>query len=374
MSKGTNAYIRKVAVLGAGVMGAQIAAHLANAKIPVILLDLKSDQNDPNQLAKAALHRLTQLKPAPLSQAENIDAISIGNFDDDLDKLEDADLVIEAIAERLDWKQALYQKIAPYINDSAILATNTSGLSLEALAEAVPETCRSRFCVVHFFNPPRYMRLVELVPHLKTEPEVLDNLESFLVSTLGKGVVRGKDTPNFVANRIGVFSMLATMHHTQSFGLSFDLVDKLTGPAIKRAKSATYRTMDVVGLDTMGHVVGTMEKNLPNDPWHQLFQTPDVLKNLVDKGALGQKSGAGFYKKEGKAIKVFSPAQNDYQTSEARVSDALQAILKTRDAKAQFQALRSSDDSQAKFLWSLYRDLFHYCAVQLESIADTARD
>lgn len=374
MSKGNHAFIGKVAVLGAGVMGAQIAAHCANAKVPVTLLDLKSQEGDPNQLVKGALKRLTKLKPAPLSHPQNIEAISIGNFDDDLHLLEEADLVIEAIAERLDWKQALYEKIGPHIADHAILATNTSGLSIETLAEAVPGNIRDRFCVVHFFNPPRYMRLVELVPHTQTAPEVLDSLESFLVSTLGKGVIRGKDTPNFVANRIGVFSMLATMHHTQVLGLSFDLADKLTGPTIKRAKSATYRTMDVVGLDTMGHVVGTMEESLPSDPWHSLFKKPEALAQLITNGALGQKTGAGFYKKEGKVIKVFNTDANDYQDSTASISEPLQAILKIRDTKEQFQALRASDDTQAQFLWCLYRDLFHYCAVQLESIADTARD
>ena len=212
--------------------------------------------------------------------------------------------MIEAIAERLDWKLDLYRKIAPHLSDNAVIASNTSGLSINALAEALPETLRQRFSGMHFFNPPRYMHLVELIPDRETDRDVLAGLEAFLTTTLGKGVVFAKDTPNFIGNRIGVFSMLATMHHTAAFGLGFDTVDALTGPAIGRPKSATYRTADVVGLDTMAHVIKTMADTLPDDPWHRYFKAPAWLAALIEKGALGQKTGAGVYRKAGKDILV----------------------------------------------------------------------
>src|SRR5204863_4595417 len=179
-----------------------------------------------------------------------------------------------------------------------------SGLGINKLAEVLPEELRHRFSGVHFFNPPRYMHLAELIPAKSTDASVLEGLETFLTTTLGKGVVYAKDTPNFIGNRIGVFSILATMHHTEQCGLGFEVVDALTGPAIGRPKSATYRTADVVGLDTMGHVIKTMADTLPDDPWHKYFKTPAVLAALVAKGALGQKAGAGFFRKVGKDIVV----------------------------------------------------------------------
>ena len=239
--------VRKVAVLGAGVMGAQIAAHLANASVPVLLFDLAAKEGDANGIAQKAIENLRKLEPSPLATKDRADYIDAANYDQHLALLAGCDLVIEAISERMDWKKALYEKVAPHIGGHAIFASNTSGLSINALAEACPTSLRSRFCGIHFFNPPRYMHLVELIAQKDTESTLLDQLETFLVTTLGKGVVRARDTPNFVANRVGVFSMLATMVHTERFGLGFDVVDALTGPVIGRAKSATYRTADVVG-------------------------------------------------------------------------------------------------------------------------------
>ena len=250
--------IRKAAILGAGVMGAQIAAHFTNAGIPVILFDLPAKEGDPNGLAARAIAGLVKLEPAPLAAKDRAAAIVAANYGSDLPRLAECDIVIEAIAERLDWKRDLYEKITPHLAPGAVLVSNTSGLSLSALSAAVPEALRTRFCGMHFFNPPRYMYLVELIAGPHTDPALLDALETFLTSALGKGVIRAKDTPNFIANRVGIFSVLATMKHAETFGLSFDVVDALTGPAIGRAKSATYRTADVVGLDTMAHVVKTM--------------------------------------------------------------------------------------------------------------------
>ncbi|TBR13097.1 MAG: 3-hydroxyacyl-CoA dehydrogenase/enoyl-CoA hydratase family protein, partial [Lysobacter sp.] len=291
-----------------------------------------------------------------------------------LELLRGCDLVIEAIAERMDWKQELYRKIAPFVPAHAVLASNTSGLGINALADVLPEEMRHRFLGVHFFNPPRYMHLAELIPSKSTDAEVVEGLESFLTTTLGKGVVIAKDTPNFIGNRIGVFSMLAAMHHTQRLGLGFDTVDSLTGPAIGRPKSATYRTADVVGLDTMAHVIKTMADTLPNDPWHVHFQAPAWLTGLIEKGALGQKTGAGFYTKRGKDILVLDPQARDYRPTAGDLDADVAAILKERDPAKRFAALRASDNPQAQFLWSVFRDTFHYSAFHLQDIADTARD
>ena len=366
--------IRKAAVLGAGVMGAQIAAHLTNAGVETVLFDLAAKEGPKSGIALKAIANLQKLSPAPLADKTIAGAIIPANYDEDLEHLKDVDLVIEAIAERMDWKLDLYKKIATHLSPTAVIASNTSGLSINGLAEALPEEMRHRFSGVHFFNPPRYMHLVELIPTRLTDKNVLEGLEAFLTTALGKGVVYAKDTPNFIGNRIGVFSMLATMHHTQQFGLGFDVVDALTGPAVGRPKSATYRTADVVGLDTMAHVIKTMADTLADDPWHEYFKAPVWLSALIEKGALGQKTGAGFYRKAGKDIVVIDVAKQDYRPSEQKASDEVSAILAIKDPAEKFGKLRASSDPQAQFLWATFRDLFHYSAYHLADIADTARD
>jgi 3-hydroxyacyl-CoA dehydrogenase len=367
-------HVRKVAVLGAGVMGAQIAAHLTNAKVPVVLFDLPAKDGDRNGIVTKAIDNLTKLSPAPLGHKSLAAQITPANFEDHLALLKDCDLIIEAVAERMEIKHGLYAKIAPFINKNAVFATNTSGLSITSLSEGFDDELKTRFCGVHFFNPPRYMYLVELIPTSATAPHILDQLEVFLTSTLGKGVVRAKDTPNFVANRIGVFSMLATMHHTQAFKLGFDEVDALTGPLIGRPKSATYRTADVVGLDTMANVIRTMDSKLPDDPWHKYYQAPAVLSALIEKGALGQKTKAGFFKKVGDKIMVLDPAKADYRLSDAEASIDAESALRQKGWAGKLKALRESDDNQAQFVWACFRDVFHYAAYHLEAIADNARD
>jgi len=438
--------ISRVAVLGAGVMGAQIAAHLVNAGVPVLLFDLPSGErhetDDTNTagdvsdgrttgnveqararsaIAQAGIDRLKKLKPAPLGNPDDARYIQAANYDDDLHRLKDCELVIEAIAERLDWKHALYQKVAPHLSETAIFASNTSGLSITALAQgfgstyagdstvadAMPaagngagagtgagtgaaagtevdarvgstfvspaQSLRERFCGVHFFNPPRYMHLLELIPTAQTRPDVLDALETFLTSTLGKGVVRAKDTPNFIANRVGVFSMLAVIKRAEQYGLAFDVVDDLTGARLGRAKSATFRTADVVGLDTLAHVIKTMQDALPNDPFAAVYATPPVLSALVAQGALGQKAGAGFYKKEGKDILVLDPTTAQYRASGGKADELVLRILK-KPLPERLRLLRETDHPQAQFLWSIFRDVFHYVGVHLSDIADNARD
>ncbi len=369
-----NFKIRKIAVLGAGVMGAQIAAHCVNAQIPVILFDLATKEGPKNTIAQRAIDHLKKMSPAPLADAQAAQYLQAANYETDLSLLQQCDLVIEAIAERMDWKQNLYKQVSPYIAKHAIFTTNTSGLSINILAKSLPEDLKPRFCGVHFFNPPRYMHLVELIATNQTQLEIFEYLETFLVTYLGKGVVHAKDTPNFIANRVGVFGMLAVMIEAKKYGLPFDVVDELTGSRLGRAKSATYRTADVVGLDTLGHVIKTMQDGLPDDPFFSAYALPEELSGLIALGALGQKTKAGFYKKEGKQILVFDSKSKQYQLSVAQADPEVLAILQGNDMKVKLQLLRTSTNPQAQFLWAIFRDIFHYSAFHLESIADSAGD
>lgn len=368
-------YIRKVAVLGAGVMGAQIAAHCINAGFATLLFDLEATTKPHNTLVEKAIAHLTKLKPSPLATAQSAALLKACNYADNIQELTSCDLIIEAIAERLDWKSALYQRIAPYLADNTILVTNTSGLSINQLAKCLPEKHRERFCGVHFFNPPRYMHLAELTPAAMSSAHLLDQLETWLTRYLGKGVVRAKDTPNFIANRIGVFSLLITLYHAEQFGLGLDEVDALTGPLIGRPKSATLRTIDVVGLDTMQHVVMTMQSQLLEDPWHSLFHLPAWIGDLIQKGDLGQKTGQGIYRKQGKTIEVYDISRKTYRPiNKQAVNDEISKILKLSDPKQRMRELTQHRHPQAQFLSACLRDLFHYCAFHLQEIADTVRD
>ncbi len=365
--------VRKVAVLGAGVMGAQIAAHLVNVKVPVVLFDLPAKEGPKNGIVTKAVENLKKLKPSPLGIPEDAALIEQANYEEHLDKLKECDLIIEAIAERMDWKLDLYKRIAPAVAPHAIVASNTSGLSITKLSEALPEEIKPRFCGIHFFNPPRYMYLVELIPTPTTKPEILDQLETFVTSTLGKGVVRAKDTPNFIANRVGIAGMLATMKEAENFGLTYDVVDDLTGKKLGRASSGTFRTADVVGLDTMAHVIKTLQDNLKDDPFFDSYGTPPVLARLIEQGALGQKSGAGFYKKVGKDILRLDPAKGDYVPAGGKAEPIVERMLKKAPAE-RLKLLRESTNPQAQFLWAILRDGFHYAAVHLADIAECARD
>lgn len=366
--------VRKVAVLGAGVMGAQIAAHLINARVPVMLFELAAKEGDPNGNVLKAIANLKKLEPSPLATKDCADQIEPANYDQHLEALRDCDIVIEAISERMDWKADLYRKVAPYLGEHTIFASNTSGLSINRLAASFPEQQRPRFCGVHFFNPPRYMHLVELIACDGTEAGILDELERFLVTTLGKGVVRAKDTPNFIANRVGVFSMLATIHHAERLGIGFDTVDALTGSLIGRPRSATFRTADVVGLDTFAHVVHTMRDTLPDDPWHKYYGVPAWLQALIDQGALGQKSRKGVYQKVGRDIHVLDLKSGAYRNADGQADEAVVEILKNKNVAERFAQLHASTHPQAQFIWSIFRDSFHYCALHLASIAHNARD
>ncbi len=367
--------VKKVAVLGAGVMGAQIAAHLVNLKVPVVLFDLSAKEGPKNGIVMKAIEGLKKLKPAPLGVAEDAALIQQANYEEHMDVLKECDLIIEAIAERMDWKTELYHKIAPFISEHAIVASNTSGLSITQLSEALPESLKPRFCGIHFFNPPRYMRLVELINTPSTEPKVLDDLEAFVTSALGKAVIRAMDTPNFIANRVGIAGMLASIKEAETFGLSYDVVDDLTGKKLGRASSGIFRTADVVGLDTIAHVIKTLQDTLSEktDPFYKSFGTPPVLAKLLESKNLGQKTGAGFYKKVGRDIMRLDPESMEYVAAGAKANEVVGRMLK-KPAGERLKLLREAEGAEARFLWAILRDQFHYAAVHLESIAETARD
>ncbi|WOI44224.1 3-hydroxyacyl-CoA dehydrogenase/enoyl-CoA hydratase family protein [Acidovorax sp. BLS4] len=374
--------VKKVAVLGAGVMGAQIAAHLANVKVPVVLFDLPAKEGPKNGIVTKAIEGLKKLKPAPLGVAEDAALIGQANYEEHLEQLRGCDLIIEAIAERMDWKLDLYKKIAPFVAPGAIVASNTSGLSITRLSEALPDAIKPRFCGIHFFNPPRYMTLVELIDTPTTRPEVLDQLEAFVTSGLGKGVVRAHDTPNFIANRVGIAGMLATMKEVENFGLTYDVVDDLTGKKLGRASSGTFRTADVVGLDTMAHVIKTLQDNLSEDatkgaaqfdPFYGSFGTPEVLNKLIEMKNLGQKAKAGFYKKVGRDILRFDLESGEYVPGGQKADEVYARMLK-KPAGERLKLLRHTEGAQGRFLWAILRNSFHYAAVHLGTIADNARD
>lgn len=362
--------VNRVAILGAGVMGAQIAAHFANCNHEVLLYDLDSRSSD-------ALKILQKLKPSPLASIAVLDNIKCCNYNDDLQQLKTCDWVIEAVAEDINIKSDLYNLINSHLNSHAIFTSNTSGLSINNLAEILIDSdnnLHQRFFGVHFFNPPRYQKLVELIPSVHTDLKLLDFTEDYLVRYLGKGVVRAKDTPNFIANRIGVFAMLATMHYAEEFKLDFDLVDALTGELIGRPKSGTYRLADVVGLDTLAHVVNTMTDQCKDDPWHEIFKLPTYYTSLISNGALGQKTGKGFYFKDKNGINVFSIEQNKYISADVKgtkLDQNLCKILSNKNIDEKINQLRQYEHPQAQFLWSLYREVWHYCAYHLNDIAES---
>ncbi len=367
--------VKKVAVLGAGVMGAQIAAHLVNVKVPVVLFDLAAKEGAKNGIGIKAVENLKKLKPAPLGASADAALIQLANYEEHMEVLRGCDLIIEAIAERMDWKTDLYHRIAPFVAEHAIVASNTSGLSINKLSEALPDAIKPRFCGIHFFNPPRYMSLVELIATPATQGHILDDLEAFVTTGLGKSVVRALDTPNFIANRVGIAGMLAIMKEAETFGLSFDVVDDLTGKKLGRASSGTFRTADVVGLDTMAHVIKTLQDNLSEqtDPFYGSFATPPVLAKLLEMGNLGQKSKAGFYKKVGRDVMRFDLDSGEYVMAGAKSDDVVGRMLK-KPAGERLKLLRNAQGAEARFLWAVLRDQFHYCAVHLEHIAQTARD
>ena len=357
--------IEKVAVLGAGVMGAQIAGHLANAGIPSYLFDI----ND--ELAKNGVDSLTSLKPAPLYKPKNAELVTSCTYDNDIEKIAEVDWVLEAVVERLDIKEKVYNNLLPHLKDTAILTSNTSGIPLTDLTSSLPDDVKQRFMITHFFNPPRYMQLLELVRGEQTSDETYITMVEFGESVLGKGIVHAKDTPNFIGNRIGVYGMMATMNLAIKQGLTVEEVDKLTVPISGRPKSATFRTADVVGLDTMRHVSKTTYEKALDDEERDMFIIPDILNQLIDSGRLGQKTKAGFYKKnEDRSIHSVDFKTGEYTPQEKVRFDCFRIAKDRQKLPDKLKALCYGDDRGSKYFWEITAKTLIYSANRIPEISD----
>lgn len=381
--------INKVAVLGAGVMGATIAAHLANAGLDVLMLDIVPNKLTPaeeaggltlespqvrNRIAKNGRDILKKLKPAPLYLPQYLQQIEIGNLSDDLSKLKNCDWVIEVVIEQMAIKKSLLTSLIPYLAEDAILSTNTSGLSVNEMAEVLPPEIQKNFLVTHFFNPPRYMRLLEIVPCKQTDPQLISAMAEFINSRLGKGVVYAKDTTNFIANRIGTYAIFKGIEHMLDMGLTVEEVDSIAGPATSRPKSAAFRTADLVGLDTLVHVANNSHEYLPNDEEREVFKIPPFMQQMVEKGLLGNKSKAGFYKKEkidGKRqIFYYDYNNGEYKPVEKPKFASVQAVKMVDDPAKKVTMMVAAGDKGSDFAWRSLRDTLIYALNRIPEIAD----
>ena len=355
----------KVAVLGAGVMGAQIAGHLSNAGIPSYLFDVNEE------LAIKGKETLTSLKPAPLYKPKNADLVTPCTYDNDLEKIAEVDWVLEAVVERLDIKESVYQSLLPHLKDTAILTSNTSGIPLNDLTKSLPVEVRQRFMITHFFNPPRYMQLLELVRGNETSDETYNTMVDFGESVLGKGIVHAKDTPNFIGNRIGIYGMMVAVNLAIEQGLTIEEVDKLTGPISGRPKSATFRTADVVGLDTLVNVSLTTYDKAPEDEERDMFKIPDILDTLIESDRLGQKTKAGFYKKnEDRSIHSVDFKTGEYSPMGLVRFDCFRIAKDRQKLADKMIALCYGDDRGSKFVWEVTSRSLIYSANRIPEISD----
>ena len=372
-------------------MGAQIAAHLANAGVPTLLLDIVpreltaeekaqdltlESKEVRNRIARAGLEAAKKAKPAAFFTLDTAGLVSIGNFEDDLAKLKECDLIIEAVIENVDIKRGLYEKVEEHRRPGSVIASNTSGIPLKQLAEGRSEDFRAHFLGVHFFNPPRYMHLVEIIRTEWTKPEVSCFMFGFLDQRLGKGVVVAKDRPNFIANRIGTFGAMVTIKTMLEDGYSIEEVDKITGQSVGRPKTATFRTFDLVGLDVFGHVVRNLYEALPEDDERDVFVAPEFLTQMIGRGILGNKTKGGFYKRQkgegGKQeIWVLDHATLDYRPSEKVKLPALDMAKNIEDLPERIKALVWGQDRVGAFLWKTMSRTFRYAANHIPEIADT---
>lgn len=383
--------INKAAVLGAGTMGAGIAAHLANAGIPTLLLDiapteLTSDEKTKgltlespqvrNRIVNSLFEAAKKLKPAPFMLNSNAKLISLGNFADDMPKLKDCDLVIEAVVENLDIKHKVFADVEKHRKPGSYIATNTSGIPIASIAEPFSDDFKKHFVGIHFFNPPRYMKLVELIPTEWTDGEMACKLSGFLDRRLGKGVVPAKDRPNFIANRIGTFAMMATVHEMLEMGFTPTEIDQMTGKAIGHAKSATFRTADLVGLDVLAHVNKNLYPAVPDDEDRDVFKLPDVIEKMLEKKLVGDKTKGGFYKKtkgaDGKtAILELDLNTFEYKPQEKSKFPSLEAAKGVEDMHKRIKTLVWGEDRVGDFLWKTMSRTFRYSANRIPEIADT---
>lgn len=384
--------IEKVAVLGAGVMGAAIAAHLANAGIRVLLLDIVPKEPDEaekkagltltdpavrNRFAAKGRESAIKMKPAAFFLRSYASFIETGNLEDDLKKLKECDWVIEVVVEKMEIKKKLFsEKVGPNLREGAILSTNTSGLSVNEMAESLPEHVRKNFLVTHFFNPPRYMRLLEIIPNKASNPETVRYIADFIQKCLGKGIVYAKDTPNFIGNRIGVYSILSSMHHMMDMEMTVEEVDASSGPATARPKSAVFRTADLVGIDILQHVADNAYEAQANDEQREVFRLPGFVGEMVKKGLLGKKSGLGFFKKEKneKDVRYFyyDYKSGEYAESRRPKFGSVETARSIDDPGKRLQAVLSGTDKAAQFAWKSLRDTLIYAFNRIPEIADTA--
>ena len=376
--------IKRTAVLGAGVMGATIATHLANAGLDVLLLDIVPKALNDAEIAKgltlespAARNRFAAsglaaaLKSKGVYHKDFAKQVTVGNFDDDMEKIADCDWVVEVVIENMEIKKSLItEKILPNLTEGTILSTNTSGLSVNEMAELLPEQHRKNFLVTHFFNPPRYLRLLEIVPSKYTEPAVTEFMAEFGSKRLGKGIVYGKDTPNFVANRIGVYSMFNAMKHLVDLGLTVEEADAASGPSSARPKSAIFRTCDLVGNDTMVHICKNTFELLPNDEERGQYQVPDFYSAMIEKGLLGQKAKQGFFKKEKDGINFYDYQSGEYKAPQAPKFDSVKAAKKAGAPAAKVKAAVSGEDKASEFVWRNLRDTLIYTFNRIPEISD----
>ena len=363
-------------------MGSGIAAHCANAGIPVVLLDIvppKLSEADKQSKAKrdgfaaGALDKLKKSRPAAFMHPRNATLVSVGNFDDDLGLVSNADLIIEAIVERLDIKQALFEKLEKLAAPDAVIASNTSGLRIADMVTGRSETFRKNFMIAHFFNPPRYMKLLELVAGGDTRPEAKARVEQFGRELLGKGIVWANDTPNFIGNRIGLHGMMTTIHLMLERGLAPEDVDAITGIAMAHPKSATFRTADVVGLDTVGHVAENCYKSLTSDEERQTFATPTFIKNMIERGQLGDKTKGGFYKKQGDALSTLDPKTGDYRAKagDAEIAKATKAVARIEDPRERVKKLVAAPGTAGEFAWTVLSRSLAYSARRIPEITES---
>jgi len=386
-----NMNITKAAVLGAGTMGAGIAAHLSNAGIPTLLLDIAPSELTPdeekkgltlespavrNRIVNSLFDAAKKLKPAPFMLGDNAKLITTGNFTDDLAKIKDCDLVIEAVVENLDIKHKLFAEVEKYRKPGAVIASNTSGIPIDSIVAPFADDFKSHFVGIHFFNPPRYMKLVEVIPGTKTSGEVACQVSGFLDQRLGKGVVPAKDRPNFIANRIGVFGMMATIHEMIEGGWTPTEIDQMTGKAIGHASSATFRTSDLVGLDVTAHVTTNLYPAVPDDEDREVFQLPELIKTLLEKNLLGDKTKGGFFKKskdaEGKrAILELDLNTFEYKPQVKTNFPSLDAAKSIDDRAKRVKALVWGNDRVGEFLWKTTSRVSRYAANRIPEIADT---
>ncbi len=365
--------IRRVAVLGAGTMGARIAAHFANAGIPALLLDIVlPDQPNRNTAALKGIESAARQKPGGFFTDGARSLVTPGNFEDDLDAIRDCDWVLEAVLENLEVKRKLLEEVARRRKPGSILSTNTSGLPLARIAEGFPAELRRNFLGTHFFNPPRYLHLLEVIPGPETDPAVLQFAAEFCDRRLGKGVVRCKDTPNFIANRIGSFFGTTIHQLTVEGDYSIEEADALTGPLIGLPRSASFRLVDIIGLDTWAHVGRNLHSLVPEDSWRERFLPPEFLERMVERGWRGEKSGQGFYKRVGAEKEIWAIDWKTLEYHPARkVSFAsVEAARGIANLPDRLKALVASEDRAGTFLWKLFSDVFLYAAERVPEISD----